>query len=100
MPSAEIQFQTKWWILNTPDDFFEAVKEIRADLGWNGGVDVWNDPQDASLDFWQMHLSPQNTSLEPKMAHKGNVVMSVAGNVQVFDTEAEWQAAYPGLTGD
>lgn len=99
MPSAEIQFQTKWWILNTPDDFFDAVKEIRIDMKWNAGVDVWDDPKNPTEDFWQMHLSPPDSSLEPKIAYKGNVVMMVAGNVQVFPTEAEWQAAYPGLTG-
>jgi len=105
MPSAEVQFQTKWWVLNTPEDFFQALKEIRADMKWNGGVDVWSAPDDpenpenSGKDVWQLHLSSPAQGIDPKIANFGNVVMAVAGSVQIFLSEAEWREAYPGLAG-
>ena len=97
MPSAEIQFQTKWWVLNTPEDFFQALKEIRQDFGWNGGVDVWTGSDNE--ESWQLRLSPNTPNPEPKNASQGNVVMSVAGGIQVFSSEEEWIATYPALAG-
>lgn len=99
MPSAEFQVQTKWWVLNDPTDFFDALLEIRQDLGWNGSIDVWDVPENPGVDTWRISVAPKDLSVEPKSAFMGNVVMLVAGSMQVFATEAEWQVAYPGLTG-
>jgi hypothetical protein len=99
MPSAEIKFETKWWILNTPDDMFKALKEIRAELGWNGGVDVWDIPENQTTEVWQLKFAPKDLSVEAKTTSIGNVVMLVAGNIQVFDNEAAWREQYPNLAG-
>lgn len=97
MPSAEIKFSTKWWILNTPDEMFKAQKEIRADLGYNVSLDVWDVSEISGTDVWQLKLVPKDLSVEAKSLSMGNVVMLVAGNIQVFENEAAWRVEYPAL---